>query len=373
MRKRRFVLVGLGLLTAAGVAPLVAVDFVVTRYDDPSPNGCEPADCSLREATLDANDTAGADRILLSAGTYELTRFTGDDTGVLGDLDLLDAVEIVGAGATMTTVDAEPIGTLAEDPVFTVHQVDVVLRGLKITGSQVEGVRVFGANVTIERCDVTNNSFQGNGSGVRASGGGELVIRDSAIINNGDGVTSIDGTVELENVSFDSNNGFQIFVANGAQLFCTHCTIVGSPTGNGEVRVSDSLAFFANSIVSGNCDELGGGIITTLGGNVESPGDGCNFSTAADRDNEPTAGLTALGDHGGETRTFDLLAGSPALGLVEDADCSPHDQRGVGRSPHPLESCDAGALERTANRVLTPIFADGFLQGDEEAWSSVAP
>ena len=85
MRKSRFVLVGLGLIAAS--APLVAVDFVVTRYDDPSPNGCEPADCSLREATLDANDTAGADRILLSAGIYELTRFTGDDTGVWPSLD----------------------------------------------------------------------------------------------------------------------------------------------------------------------------------------------------------------------------------------------------------------------------------------------
>ena len=34
---------------------------------------------------------------------------------------------------------------------------------------------------------------------------------------------------------------------------------------------------------------------------------------------------------------------------------------------------DAGALERTTFRVRTPIFADGFQQGDEEAWSSVVP
>lgn len=371
MRKSRFVLVGLGLIAAS--APLVAVDFVVTRYDDPSPNGCEPADCSLREATLDANDTAGADRILLSAGIYELTRFAGDDTGVLGDLDLHDEVEIVGAGATMTTVDAAPIGTLAEDPVFSVHGVGVVLRGLKITGSQVEGVRVFGADVTIERCDVTNNSFQGNSAGVHASGGGLLVIRDSSIVNNGNGVFAFDGTVEMENVSFDSNNAFQIFAGSGALLFCTHCTVVGPPTGNGEVRISDSIALFSNSIVSGNCEELAGGIVATEGGNVESPGASCHFVTVDDRDEEPTAGLSALGDHGGETRTFDLLAGSPALALVEDGACSASDQRGVGRSLHPFESCDAGALERTVNRVLTPIFADGFLQGDAEAWSGVTP
>ena len=369
MRTIRTVLVGLGLLAAAASAPLVAVDFVVTRYDDPFPNGCAPTDCSLREAALDADDTAGADRILLSAGKYDLTRFTGDDEGVLGDLDLHDEVEIVGAGATMTTIDAAPIGTAAEDPVISAFGT-TVLRDLKLTGSRVDGVRIFGADVTIERCDVTNNSFQGTGAGVHATGGGALVIRDSAIINNGNGLNAIGGTAELENVTFHSNNAFQIFVGDATLLFCTHCTLVDVPNGNGEVRVSNGIAFFANSIVSGNCEELAGGIISTQGGNVESPGDTCNFSTAADRENEPTAGLSALGDHGGDTRTFDLLAGSPAISLIEDGACSPHDQRGVGRSLHPLEECDAGALERFNGHILTPIFADGFQQGDEEAWSA---
>jgi len=372
MRTFRAVLAGLMSLASAAFAPLGAVDFVVTRYDDPFPNGCAPADCSLREATLDANAAAGPDRILLSAGKYDLTRFTGDDTGVLGDLDLLDEVEIAGAGATMTTIDAAPIGTLAEDPVISAFAT-TVLRDLKITGSQVEGVRIFGADVTIERCDVTNNSFQGNSAGVHASGGGLLVVRDSSIINNGNGLISIDGTVELENVTFHSNNAFQIFLSNDALLFCTHCTLVDTVGGNAEIRVSSAIAFFANSIMSGECDEIAGGIVSTQGGNVESPGSTCGFSTAADREDEPTAGLSALGDHGGSTRTFDLLTGSPALTLVEDGACSGHDQRGVARSPHPFEECDAGALERTTFRVRTPIFADGFQQGDEEAWSSVVP
>jgi len=372
MRTFRALLAGLGCLASAAFAPLGAVDFVVTRYDDPFPNGCAPTDCSLREATLAANDAAGPDRILLSAGTYSLTRFTGDDEGLLGDLDLHDEVEIVGAGATMTTIDAAPIGTAAEDPVISAFAT-TVLRDMKLTGSQVQGLRVFGADVTLERCDVTNNSFQGNSAGVHATGGGDLVIRDSAIINNGNGLFAIGGTAELENVTFHSNNAFQIFVGDDTLLFCTHCTVVDTVGGNGEVRVSNGIAFFANSIVSGNCDELAGGIVATQGGNVESPGASCNFSTAADRDNEPTAGLSALGDHGGSTRTFDLLDGSPARLLVEDAACSPHDQRGVGRSLHPFEECDAGALEHTTGRVRTPIFADGFQQGDEEAWSAAVP
>lgn len=372
MRTLRTLRTGLMVTAVAVSAPLGAVDFVVTRYDDPNPNGCAPTDCSLREAALDADAAPGADRILLSAGKYDLTRFTGDDTGVLGDLDLHDEVEILGAGATMTTIDAAPIGTAAEDPVISAFGT-TVLRDLKITGSQVEGVRIFGVDVTIERCDITNNSFQGNGAGVHATGDGALVIRDSAIINNGVGLVAVDGTVELENVTLHSNNSFQMFVGDGTLLFCNHCTVVDSVGGNAEIRVSNGIAFFANSIVSGACDEVAGGIVTTQGGNVESPGDTCNFSTAADREDEVTAGLSSLGDHGGPTRTFDLLAGSPALALVEDDACAPHDQRGVVRSPHPLEPCDAGAVERTLGRVLTPIFADGFLQGDAEAWSAEAP
>jgi len=372
MRTLRTLRTGLMVMTIAASAPLGAVDLVVTRYDDPNPNGCLPADCSLREAALDADATPGADRILLSAGTYELSRFAGDDTGVLGDLDLHDEVEVVGAGATMTTIDAAPIGSAAEDPVISAFGT-MVLRDLKITGSQVEGVRIFGADVTIERCDITNNAFQSNEAGVHATGGGTLVIRDSAIINNGNGLVMVGGTAELENVTFHSNGSFQISVDGDNLLFCAHCTVVDAIGGNPEVRVSNAIVFFSNSIVSGVCDEIAGGIVTTQGGNVESPGDSCHFTSAADRDDEPTAGLSALGDHGGPTRTFNLLAGGPALALVEDEGCAPHDQRGVVRSPHPLEPCDAGAVERLTGRVLTPIFADGFLQGDAEAWSATVP
>ncbi|MEO8197388.1 MAG: right-handed parallel beta-helix repeat-containing protein, partial [Thermoanaerobaculia bacterium] len=336
------------LLASVVSTPLLAVDFVVTRYDDPDPNSCDPADCSLREAALDADATAGPDRILLSAGKYILTRFTGDDDGLLGDLDIHDEVEIVGAGATMTTIDAAPIGNAAEDSVMSIFAT-TVLRDLKIIGSQVDGIRIFGADVTIERCDITNNSFQGTGAGVKATGGETLVIRDSSIINNGNGIVAVDGTVEMENVTLHSNNATQISVSGGALLFCTHCTLVDTVGGNPEVRVDASIAFFANSIIHGVCNELVGGIISTQGGNVESPGHSCAFTLPNDRQDQTTAGLSAIGDHGGDTRTFDLLSGSPALSLVADADCLPHDQRNVARSPQPFAPCDAGAVERTTS------------------------
>ena len=61
--------------------PLPDPTFTVNRNDDPAPvspiaNACNGVanDCSLREAILKANATAGTDTISLPAGTYTLTR-----------------------------------------------------------------------------------------------------------------------------------------------------------------------------------------------------------------------------------------------------------------------------------------------------------
>ncbi|MEO5625913.1 MAG: right-handed parallel beta-helix repeat-containing protein, partial [Dokdonella sp.] len=75
-----------------------AVAFVVTRLDDPVPNGCTAGDCSLREAALaaSANDPfAGTDTIQLAVGTYTLTR---------GPLAPDEGLSLVGAGASQTHV-----------------------------------------------------------------------------------------------------------------------------------------------------------------------------------------------------------------------------------------------------------------------------
>ena len=81
-----------------------AMDFTVTRTDDPAPNGCQPGDCSLREAVMVANALPGTDRVFLPAGLYQLTiSGTAVDDAAVGDLDIDDNVEILGAGAATTT------------------------------------------------------------------------------------------------------------------------------------------------------------------------------------------------------------------------------------------------------------------------------
>lgn len=360
----------LATVLLALAAPLAAADFVVTRYDDPFPDGCAAGDCSLREATLAANDSAGSDRVRLSAGTYELTRFGLDDVGLMGDLDLTDEIELIGPAATMTRIDAAALGSVQSDSAISVFDT-ATLRGLTIAGSVGDGVRVVDGTLVMERCEVRENDFQGNSAGVRSLGNSTLTIRDSAIINNGIGLNGVGGTFVLENVTFNSNQANQIIVQQGSSLTCTHCTIVDTVGGNGEVRVGGSTAEFANSIVRGNCALDPGGLISSSAGNVESPGHGCGFTLAGDRDDVADPGLSVLGDHGGATRTFDLAIGSPALALVEASECLLQDQRGVARSFHLQTPCDAGAVERVTSRVPTPLFVDGVEQGHPGAWSAV--
>lgn len=126
-------------------------------------------DCSLREAVIAANTNAAVDgcaagepgttaidTIQLGAGTYSLS-ITGTDetwqagTGpdpydvvdtpdpAVGDLDLLDAVSIVGAGSALTTIDW---GGANGDRIFQVaavgtDDVGVQLLGITLTGGYV--------------------------------------------------------------------------------------------------------------------------------------------------------------------------------------------------------------------------------------------
>src|SRR5688572_10221914 len=105
------VTIGLAILLLASRAG--AVDFQVTRADDPVPDGCAVGDCSLREAVIAAN-ADGADRILLPPGTYTLSLAgAGEDLAATGDLDLVaNDIELrgTGAGPGDVVIDATGLG-----------------------------------------------------------------------------------------------------------------------------------------------------------------------------------------------------------------------------------------------------------------------
>lgn len=102
-------------LLALLLTPLAtsAMDIRVSKTSDSLDGVCD-ADCSLREAVVLANATAGAHRIRLAAGTYTLTletprdeegRVFDEDENLHGDLDIASTLEIIGAGSATSFID----------------------------------------------------------------------------------------------------------------------------------------------------------------------------------------------------------------------------------------------------------------------------
>ena len=85
--RSRITLVLLVAFAAIDVAPARSAVFLVTTTADHSDGACN-ADCSLRDAVVAANTTAGPDQITVPAGTYMLGGTGGEDLAATGDLDL---------------------------------------------------------------------------------------------------------------------------------------------------------------------------------------------------------------------------------------------------------------------------------------------
>ena len=174
--------------------PLRADLFEVDRFDDPFPaQDCESGvagDCSLREAVINANTTAGPDLIILPAGTYSLTR-TGseEDVAVTGDLDFTEAVRIEGAGELLSIIDGGGPGGLG-DRIIDIHGVDVEIDNLTIRGGSgvIKAAGLLnrsGANTQITNTTITANTadiVDGFGGGMQNEGTCTLI--DSTVHDN---------------------------------------------------------------------------------------------------------------------------------------------------------------------------------------------
>lgn len=367
MSRIEFVLV-LGFLWVA--QPAVATDFVVTRYDDPPPAGCLVADCSVREALIAANASADADRILLSAGLYTINLpGAGENFAATGDLDIRQSVEVLGVGAGVTRITSVGIG----EGLWSGHTpgITIAFRDLTIENTDRGAISATGTT-TIERCEVRGSGTTGSTAAVVAGINSALTIRDSAIVaTNGTGLLVSQGTATIENATFADSTSAQIGVNVSPQFSCLHCTLTGSGAGQLELTVFESAASFTSTVVVGECFVDVDSVLSPLGGNRESPGSTCHFDHALDLDGILAANLQlgALADNGGPTPTILPAAGSAAINGANSAFCPDFDQRGQARDTQ----CDSGAVERSTFLPPTPLFLDGFEQGDSEAWSAAVP
>lgn len=101
----------IGALLGAGFAAQAATFNVNSTADEPdlTPDGiCATAqgECTLRAAIQESNALAGPDTINLPAGLFLLDQAGIDDLAAVGDLDVTDTVEVVGAGPDQTDIEA---------------------------------------------------------------------------------------------------------------------------------------------------------------------------------------------------------------------------------------------------------------------------
>ncbi len=122
-------LCALAMPLLAGTA--AAAEFIVTRADDPTPDGCLPTDCSLREALAAALATPEADVIRLQTGQYQVSTSA---------LVVSGQVTITGLGSDQTRLVGTIPGALAQIDAFA----DVTLQGIEMVNADDDAVLVAG-------------------------------------------------------------------------------------------------------------------------------------------------------------------------------------------------------------------------------------
>lgn len=369
-----------------------------------------PTTCTLRAAIQESNALAGKDTILLPAGTFTLT-LDGDDeeAALFGDLDILEAVQIVGAGPHRTVIDA---GFL--DRVFDVytaqgnHTVGTVdISGLKISGGSVAGrgagiyvrpaavlnlsdcvvagnlanagagLAVDVSTATVTRCEFFGNLAVAAGAGAVEGGGvfaygGSLDLVQSSLHNNqaiggaGGAIFGRQSDVLVDRSTISSNNpdGIEIEstivdIRSSTVAESSGSALVVTSAGTENTRVRCSILSSESDVA---CQVIAF-LFEDFGYNLFS--DTSCPSVSSDKTGNP--GLGPLAGPPGSPPGRTPLASSLAADGGSVGVCSPTDQFGQPRT-HDNDGDgtaepDIGALERSW------VFSDGFEQGDLSAWS----
>ncbi len=324
----------------------------VATSDDPGEGGGgihqtgAGAATTLNGSTISGNDAAlEGGGIYLNAGTLTMNQSAVSGNSATQAVDDMTTHSPRGGGLHLNT------GTATID-------------GSSLTGNDAStadgddspfGGGIFNsANTTITDSTLSGmNTTFGGASTSRQGGGiyntGPLTIRNSTISGNnaagrGGGLRNSLGTAELVHVTFNGNT---------APVGAAMDYLDLAPPG-GVLRLRGVL--IANGASACSFDG-GGAAITSDGYNIDQ-GSSCGLMGTGDLQNVTNPMIGGLAGNGGPTQTHALLAGSPAIDRVPNADCDDEngmpltvDQRGSGRPSPPGGPCDVGSFEV----VQTPI------------------
>ena len=342
-----------------------------TRFDDPAPDGCQPTDCSLREAIIASETTAGANTVYVPTGTYTLTRTaaaatldaatamgTPNDPAV-GDLDLRSVVTITGDGPGATIIDAGDV-----DRIFDLDLANAFIGSMTL------------------RNGTAKSGFRSHAHGGAVHNHGTLILSKVAISGStvpagwgGGGLTNAgDGTALLENVTFAANSApdFGGGIENGGALKSFSVTLSGNtaPAAKGG-GLSNKVGFFAgsatasarlnNTLIAGNTGDncaIGTVAITSVGHNIAGDAT-CTGLTGTGDQTSTNPALSPVADAGGFVYLYRLVPpnnpaidkGSGPYNAGTDIGCPTADQQNVPRPQdgdgNNVAVCDVGASEFT--------------------------
>lgn len=401
-------LLGVVAVTAVFISPVFATDITVTTTDDEVNSD---GDCSLREAVIAANgDTAvdacpagnGADTIILPAGEFIFSLAgTSENAALTGDLDILDDLTIIGAGANDTYIDANGLDRVFE--LYSSSQVRLVrltARGGNSGGVAGGNTRLTnGTTLTLEFVRISDTAVDTSPAiyaindstlniytsriennltgGIYVQPDALLTVYNSSISGNikadgdGGGIYSL-GTAVLVNSTLSNNSADSMggAIRNSGTLNLYSVTIAQNTVGisgasfiEGGGIFSSGTAVLRNSIVANNT-VVGGsshdcsGTLFSEGYNLIENTTDCTVTgetTTNILGQDPM--LDVLSGNGGGTFTHALLTGSPAINAGNPGGCRDGnatllttDQRAYRRNG----TCDIGAFEANSPGPATP-------------------
>ena len=342
-------------------------------------------------------------REAIAAGAGPHTFACNGATTVVTEAEIFIDNDVILDGEGQLTLDGD-----GDHDVFAVAEgVTAELQGFAVTNgaddpsiSGAGGIRIrANATLTLTNSIVSGNTGSGLGGGI--TNRGSLTLTNSAVSGNrGSGIfNGPGGTLTLTNSTVSGNTAIQkgggIYNLQGGMLTLVNSTVSGNSAAAGGGGICNcgvldpagGTVTLVNSTVSGNSgvagedgilsedgtvtvtnslvDDACGGVITSNGYNIESPGNTCGFDQTGDRSGVTTEQLNLgeLAANGGPTMTHALLTEpivSVAVDVIPADDCVdaegellPTDQRGEPRFVGPPfgpsepvgDGCDVGAFE----------------------------
>lgn len=304
-----------------------AAEFVVDRNDDdPTASACTSAagDCSLRGAIAAAEAVSTDDSIVFDAAVFSANPVILLDNGTLNVLGN-GRLSIDGSSARFITIDGQ--GASGSGIFYVEASGQLSVSNLTLTG----GKRDLQPGGAVENRGVFSLSY----STVTGNQGGA-----------GGAIYNIAGNVTIDNSTICFNQsayGTVMSVGTSAVTVIRDSSIVSNTaTFGGGVYVSSGSVSIGNTIVANNSAPTGPDIfqnVNSLGYNLIGNSSGTTVTGDANgnqMDLDPLLDPTGLADHGGNSLTIALLAGSPALDTGNSF--ATDDQR---NEPRPVDDPDS--------------------------------